>query len=153
MAFLIILKDNWKGVCLGLLLVFLIIAIPAGLISREAEIGEDYLRLAHYGKIIEGRIVEYKPYRFVHQSSKRGAEEEEGMTAAIEYRDRIGEKQILYETWPGIVDSKAEDKIDEIMMLYYLPSNRHVQAATISNPRLQIVLKSLGKQAEPTGPH
>lgn len=133
-------KEYWLG---GLLVLVLLAGVFSALYFSLQEKSDFYADLAtavKNGKLIEGKIVGYEPYRFVTQSKYRIGGDE-GVRVEVEYFPPAEERATVREIWdfePGI---EPEEMIGRYVSVYYRSENRRVKAVTKKNREIKIYLK------------
>ncbi len=110
---------------------------------------QQYMELTQaidHGKILQGTIVQYRPYRagFVRKASTLV---DEGVEVIIEFVPSPGEHETLVEKWPLESSINEQDMLNSPVGIYYYPQNEYVQAVSFLNPRVQFYLKNKQKKA------
>ena len=139
--FLEFCRTYWRGVLLVICILILICAIGHfGLETKTTR----YLELTNaieHGRVIQGRIIKYRPYRG-GWSDKYGIHVDEGVDVAIEYSPSSGQRKTFFEKWPIENGIKDSEMIDQPVGIYYYSQNKNVEAVSFNNSEAQFYLEN-----------
>lgn len=135
-----LIKENKWAFLMVPIIILLLIFLPYQCISIRDQEWKDYVRLITEGNRVQGKILKHQFFREVSANEEK-IRGREGFNVEIGYFDELGQWQHIFETWRSDGKLEPEDLTGEDVIVFYLPDNQIVQAASENESGIRNAMK------------